>query len=222
MTDRVISDQEAFYGGTTPPPAGTPPSTPARGHTTAVGAPATASPPRSGTAIDAQLYGDEPLPAAGAGASDADVLFSAGVSSREALRGLQDTLSDTLGMDTAQRQAFNRAHVELVRRSGLDPYVLGEPLAEAHVAALTSQRRGAVPDAAQIARGLEQEETFRRELRTTFGAARAEDILTATAEWIEDHADVQQVLALPGFAHSQAAKRFIEALTEFVRKSQHL
>jgi hypothetical protein len=224
MTDRVfVSDQHALYRETTPDPAMARTATPALAARagTALTPGATATPAASrvtGSAIDAQLYGPEPLPAAGAGASDADVLFTAGVSSREALRGLQDTLSDVLGMDTAQRQAFNRAHVEVVRRSGLDPYVLGEPLAEAHVAALTAQRRGAVPDAEQTARLLEQEETFRRELRTQYGTAMTDDLLTALDDWIEDHPDVHRVLALPGFGQSPAARRFVEGLFEHVRK----
>jgi hypothetical protein len=139
--------------------------------------------------------------------------------SREVLLAQQDTLNDQLGFGAVERTTFNRDHVALLRETGLDPAIVGAPLAEAQVAALVSAARGVEVDPAAV-QALDAQ--LRQEMRGQYGPDRAERLFIETQRFLEAHPKLKAVVLMPGFATSFSGKKAIEAVLEHVRKERHI
>jgi hypothetical protein len=167
--------------------------------------------PWTGNANELRLYGpDHRKPVE---------MNSPETASREVLLRQQDTLNDQLGFGAVERTTFNRNHVALLRETGLDPVIVGEPLAEAHVGALVSAARGVEVDPAAV-QALDAQ--LRQEMRGQYGPDRAERLFIETQKFLEAHPKLRAVVAMPGFATSFSGKKAIEALLEHVRKERHI
>ena len=160
--------------------------------------------------MDTALYGTDAI-------DGSEQMFPPHVAMRQVLRARQDELIDVLGLTEAQRHTRHREQIAMVRESGLDPYTVGAPLYEAFTNAELATRRGTTVDpTTQAAR----DEELRRDLRLSYGAAAAEQLLEKTAAFIAGQPRLQRILATPGIAEQPAMRKALEGIIEHVRKQR--
>ena len=165
-------------------------------------------PARVTTAVDIELYGaDQPAP------TD---MFPAETALRETFRTRQDEVSDVLGLSHAQRIDRHRAHVALVRESGLQQNtelagMLYDELTTAEIAAA----RGADDDVDLEAQVRADTEASRKALRDLYGRDRADKILSRLQAFVSKHPKLKTLVNTRGIGSKPAV---VLALAEHVRK----
>ncbi len=114
-----------------------------------------------------------------------------------------------LGVSAAERAKLQDTVVDVIRAVGIDPVSVGRPLYNGAVDAVIASAHGeAEPDVQALA------EASRRELRETYGAADAEDLLARTAAFVKQHPKLEATLGMRGLG---SRPEIVRALVEHVR-----
>jgi hypothetical protein len=102
-------------------------------------------------------------------------------------------LGDVLGLTQTQIREAEDTHTDAIRSSGVDPYGLGRAIYDHYVAGEIAAHRGNADVDVQALN-----EATRRELRETYGAAEADDLLARTAAFVQSHPKLGAILRAHG------------------------
>lgn len=148
--------------------------------------PPTAAGTRAQTQAERDLFGTLPV---------VNELHPIETALREPLRERQSDLVDVLGLTQTQQQARHRDYADLIRRTGLEPLTVGARLYDLMTDADLEDARGTAVDAAQVTAWSEES---RRQLRVTYGAKEAEDLLQRVQKFTREHPKLAAIVQRRG------------------------